>query len=170
MTEMRTLIDGHNLIPYVPGLNLNQMEDEGGLVAILQDYARQSRNKLEVFFDGAPPGKAGVRTFGTVIAHFVSASTTADHAIRLRLAELGAQARETQVVSSDRQVQAEARSRGARVVNSMSFARELVAYMPEKKEKAPKRVKPAPVKPKVEPPLPPDEVQGWLDLFGNRKK
>lgn len=166
---MHILIDGHNLIPYIPGLNLRQMDDESALLALLQEYSRQSRNRIEVFFDGAPREKAGRKQAGMITVHAVAETAIADEAIRRRLAELGARARNCEVVSSDRQVQAEARARGAQVRHSDRFARELAGYFPQKKEKPAKQTagKPAPPRPAAK--LPDAEVQEWLRLFQSGK-
>ena len=51
------VIDGHNLVPKIPGLSLHEVDDEERLLALLQAYARAKRKKIEVFFDGAPPGQ-----------------------------------------------------------------------------------------------------------------
>jgi predicted RNA-binding protein with PIN domain len=163
MNSMRILVDGHNLIPHLPGLSLSAIDDEEALIELLQVYARLSRHKIEVFFDGAPPGKAGARVYSPVTARFVSARTIADHAIRAHLQALGAQAKQTLVVSSDRQVQSEARALGAKTQSSDQFARELLAA-----RAAP--AKPGQKKEKIEPPLPQDQVQEWLDIFKAGKK
>ncbi len=122
---MPYLIDGHNLIPKIPGLDLSNVDDEIALVKLLQNFCQRIGKKVEVFFDNAPPGSAGTRRYGAVTAHFVRAGTTADNAIRLRLAQLKGAAKNWIVVSSDRQVQAEARSRGANILSSENFAGDL---------------------------------------------
>jgi uncharacterized protein len=165
---MHILVDGHNLIPYLPGLDLKQIDDEEKLISLLQAYALQTRHIIEVFFDGAPPGKAGVRPYGSVTARFVSAKMIADHAIRGRLEGMGAEARQVTVVSSDRQVQSEARSRGARTLTSDAFAREMLSLQ-EKPPAKPRQQRVEPPKAKIEPPLPPDQVQDWLDMFKGGK-
>jgi len=119
--RMSYLIDGHNLIPKV-GLRLDSPDDEMELVAILQAFYRQTRKPMEVYFDGAPASQAGTRKLGTITAHFVRLGTTADDAIRKRLKALGTSARNWTVVSSDRQVQAEANAVLAKVISSDSFA------------------------------------------------
>ncbi len=123
---MPVIIDGHNLIPKIPGLRLSDEEDEQGLIRLLQAYCRARKKPVEVYFDRAAPGYAGSRSFGMVKATFVPSSSTADDAIRQRLNKLGRSARNCIVVTSDRQVQAEARSLGARVKTSEDFAQELV--------------------------------------------
>jgi uncharacterized protein len=170
MNSMRILVDGHNLIPNLPGLSLGEIDVEQALIALLQVYARHSRHKIEVFFDGAPPGKAGARVYAPVTARFVSARTIADHAIRSHLQALGAQAKETLVVSSDRQVQSEARSLGAKTQTSDQFARDMLSARVEPAKPDRRGAKPGQNKPKIEPPLPPDQVQDWLNLFKSGKK
>ena len=56
---MIILVDGHNLIPKLRGFNLKAMDDEMKLVDLLQFFSRVRRTKVEVFFDGAPPGQSG---------------------------------------------------------------------------------------------------------------
>jgi predicted RNA-binding protein with PIN domain len=154
---MPYLIDGHNLIPKL-GLRLDSMDDEQELIAILQEYARLERKKqVEVYFDGAPPSQAGTRRQGLVTAHFVPLGTTADNAIRRRLNKLGKSARNWTVVSSDRQVQTEARSFRAAVLSSDEFARKL------------KRARDSAPKPANERKLSKHEVDEWLELFKDSK-
>ncbi len=57
------LIDGHNLIPKL-GLRLDDPEDEMALVRLLQIVASRKRARIDVYFDGAPPGHAGSRKIG----------------------------------------------------------------------------------------------------------
>ncbi len=132
------VIDGHNLIPKVPGLSLRDLDDEQILIDLLQRYIRQGRGakggaksgvskRIEVFFDRAPVGKAGVRSYGSLVAHFVQQGKTADEAICQFLSGLGKSARNVSVVSSDRQVQANARALHANVLSSEDFARQLAA-------------------------------------------
>lgn len=160
------IIDGHNLIPAVPGLSLGALDDEERLVEMLQLFARVRRKRIEVFFDGAPPGFAGERAYGMVRAHFVQAGRSADEAIRLYLEGLKKAARNATVVSSDRQVQAEARSLGASVVSAETFARGLLdlrAGLDHQAAKARSRRR-GPAAPPAEDP--PRDLQQWYDLFG----
>ena len=147
------LIDGHNLIPNLPGLNLAVLEDEDILIQWLQVFCRQTRKRAEVYFDGAPPGRAGVRRVGgSLTAHFVRQGSTADDAIARRLRQLGRDARNWKVVSSDRRVQAEAASAGAERIRSDEFARQLQRTLAE----APDSGAPAAG----------GDIEEWLRLFG----
>lgn len=166
MVLVRILIDGHNLIPFVPGLSLEDPDDEQALIRLLGEYARRGRHSVEVFFDKAPAGRSGARVFGAVTARFVTERSIADHAIRERLKALGGEARQTLVVSSDREVQAEARAHGAAVRASAPFSAELLSSGEPKRGKG---RPPRPARQPVEPPLPPDQVQDWLDLFKGNK-
>jgi predicted RNA-binding protein with PIN domain len=121
---MPYLIDGHNLIPKL-GLRLDSVDDELELIAILQEFCRRQRKQVEVYFDGAPALHAGTRKLGAVTAHFVPLGTTADDAIRKRLKRFGKNAKNWIMVSSDRQVQAEARAVQAEIMSSDSFAKQL---------------------------------------------
>jgi predicted RNA-binding protein with PIN domain len=155
---MPYLIDGHNLIPKL-GLRLDSIDDEMELVTILQEFYRRDRKPIEVYFDGAPAAQAGARKLGTVTAYFVRLGTTADQAIRNRLKTLGKSARNWTVVSSDRQVQAEANAARAEVISSDSFA----VLLKSASASAPKR--------STERTLSAAEVEEWLRLFqkGNSK-
>lgn len=159
---MPYLIDGHNLIPKLTGFSLSAMDDEEKLIPLLQTFSRVRRQPVEVFFDGAPPGHSGQRRYGAITAHFVRQGRTADDAIRLRLEKLGAAAKNWKVVSSDRQVQAEARSRHAESLSSEEFARELLQVSDSSQRS-----------PDVPAKLSDQEVEDWLRLFGedsnNRK-
>jgi uncharacterized protein len=155
---MPYLIDGHNLIPKL-GLRLDSMDDEMELVAILQEFCRLERKKqAEVYFDGAPTPHAGTRKLGAVTAHFVRLGTTADNAIRGRVIKLGKSAKNWTVVSSDRQVQAEARAAQAEVISSDAFA----VLLRQARNSAPK--------PLDDRKLSKDEVEDWLKVFEQKRR
>lgn len=154
---MPYLIDGHNLIPKT-GLRLDSADDEMELIAILQEFCRIEQKQAEVFFDGAPALQAGTRRLGAVTAHFVRQGTTADNAIRNRLKALGRGARNWTVVSSDRQVQADARAVSAEILSSDAFA----AMIKGTRATAPK--------PGKERKLSQQEVDEWLRLFEERNR
>lgn len=156
---MTIIIDGHNLIPHLPGLSLADIDDELQLVEMLQKYCQLKRKKVEVFFDGAPPGQARKRLFGNVIAHFVPQGQTADQAILNHLNRLRGAAKNLIVVSSDRQVRSLALERHARNMPADVFAQHLLKTltepgMPEEHN----NIK-----------LTPEAVQKWLELFEGGK-
>ena len=154
---MPYLIDGHNLIPKM-GLRLDSMDDEMELVSLLREYCRLTRRSgLEVYFDGAPAGQAGTRRMNPIMAHFVPLGSSADEAIRKRLKTLGRSAKNWTVVTSDRQVQADARAAQAEVISSETFA----ALLKEARSSAPK--------PSREGKLSESEVEEWMRLFQKGK-
>jgi len=158
---MPYLIDGHNLIPKVPGLSLQEMDDEQHLIEMLQEFCRRRRKQVEVFFDNAPPGGVRARNLGAVTARFVRQGTTADDAIRKRLANLGRAARNWTVVSSDQAVQAEARAVQAQPMPSESFARIMVQALDDSRVDQGET---------AEATLAPEELDEWLQLFGSDEK
>lgn len=160
MACMPYIIDGHNIIPKIPGLYLDALDDEVQLIEMLQDFCRKRRKKVEVYFDNAPPGQLRVRKYGAVTAHFVRSGQTADAAIHARLQRLGGAARNWTVVSSDQAVQASAKAARAQALSGEAFTQELTRAMEDT---------PAEIDNQGEKDLTPDELEDWLKLFGEEK-
>jgi hypothetical protein len=120
---MPYLVDGHNLIPHIPGISLSDLEDEQALIRLLQGFANQQRTQIEVFFDQAPPTRSGSQIYGSVKAHFIHQGSTADRAIVSRLKEIGKESKNWTVVTSDREILAEAKSSASKILPSPDFAR-----------------------------------------------
>jgi predicted RNA-binding protein with PIN domain len=157
---MPYLIDGHNLIPKIPGLALQSVDDENQLITLLQEFCRKTRKRAEVYFDNLPAGQPKARNYGSVIARFIRQGRTADAAIRDRLSRLGPAAKNWTVVSSDHEVQAAARAVRARVMQSETFAKKLVQTLEQVESQAPEE----------EGILSSEEVDEWLDLFGSQEE
>lgn len=155
---MTYLIDGHNLIPKLPGMSLQDVDDEEKLITWLQRFSRLRRKQVEVYFDRAPLGYHGQRTYGLVKAHFVRQGLTADQAIQARLSQAGKAAKNYIVVSSDRQVQASARGAQAAFMSSEEFAGDLM-NLPEEK---------GTVDPSQGRPMSEQEVADWVEFFHQR--
>jgi len=153
---MPYLIDGHNLIPHIPGITLKDLEDEMALIHLLEDFARRERTRIEVYFDQAPPSMSGSRSFGTVRAHFISRGTTADRAIITRLESMGSAAKNWTVVTSDREILVEARSQQSKTLSSSEFASLLEAKKAKTLGGEGKR---------DDPKVSGEEVNYWLDQF-----
>jgi predicted RNA-binding protein with PIN domain len=153
---MPYIIDGHNLIPKL-GLRLDSFDDEIDLITRLQEFCRVRRAKVEVYFDGAPPGQSGTRSAGAVTAHFVRQGSSADSAIEVRLETMGRSAKNWTVVSSDRRIRRAAQSVQASVITSDEFARQVSAAQNERMTRS-----------KGEASLSPDEVEEWLNVFKKR--
>lgn len=158
---MPYLVDGHNLIPKLPGMSLKALDDESALIEKLQEFCRLRRKQAELYFDNAPPGSARVGHYGNVVAHFVRAGQTADQAIQARLTRLGAKAKNWVVVSSDQAVQAAARAARARYLSSEVFADEMMATLRGHEAEPGKRPDAS---------LSAEEIEDWLTLFGGKAK
>jgi uncharacterized protein len=153
---MPYLIDGHNLIGKIPGLNLDDLDDEKALIETLMEFCLQNGKDAEVFFDRSATGHARASVHGRVTARFVRSGETADQAIARRLKNLGNAAANWTVISSDHQVQSTAKRARARVIASEDFSRELLAGdRPEGMREDPN--------------ISEDEVDEWLDLFGDKE-
>ncbi len=156
---MNYIIDGHNLIAKIPGLSLSMPDDEEQLIKLLLRYGEHERGKVEVYFDGAPPGQAGSIARGRVRAHFVQESSSADEAMRVRLRRMGQSVRSWVVVTSDRAVQAAAHEAHARVMSADEFALRL--------QDSPQRSIGEAGNP-ADQPLSRAEVDEWLEFFKKR--
>lgn len=155
---MPFLIDGHNVIPHVAGLSLDDPEDERQLVERLRIFAARSRRRINVYFDRRAPGAGQGLTGGTVSVHFVAPPATADDAIRRHLERLRGEARNWTVVSSDNEVRRSAEHAGARWLSSEAFAHLLAAgRRPESEDEKP------------EIPANPKEMAEWESLFIQKK-
>jgi len=156
--RMPFLIDGHNLVPFVPGLSLDDPDDEAHLVQRLRQFAARTRRRITVYFDRRAPGNAHNLSGAGVTVRFVAAPETADEAIRRHLERLRREALNWTVVSSDAEVRGFAERAGASWMSAPDFARRLAG----------------PGRPDVasdKPDRPPDsaEVQEWERLFAQRK-
>jgi hypothetical protein len=154
---MPVIVDGHNLIPKIPGLSLSDLDDEIKLVEILQDFCRIRRLEIICYFDKAPHGHPRVQHFGPVTARFARPGKTADEEIKDHLLRLGRGARQWTVVSSDASIQTAARAARARIVTSDAFLREIEAALLQKttiKDTADEVV------------MTPEEMEMWLKTFG----
>ena len=150
---MPYIIDGHNLIGKIPGLQLDDLDDEQELIQVLQDFCQQSGKDVEIYFDRSASGHARASVHGRVTARFVRSGETADEAIARHLKRLGNAAANWTVVSSDREVQNAAQRARARVIPSEEFSQELTgSRQKEDRGEAPR--------------ISDEEVDEWLDLFG----
>jgi len=150
------IIDGHNLIPKIPGMSLQDLDDEIQLVNLLQEFCRIRRKQVEVYFDNAPPGSPGARNYGRVVARFIRQGRTADQAIQMKLKRLGGEARNWTVVSSDGEVQANARAARAKILTAEVFAQQLFEALGDTADSY--------LEPESD--LSPEEVEDWMQIFG----
>ena len=157
---MTYLIDGHNLIPKLAGMSLDQLDDEQELIERLAAYSVQHKRQVEVFFDRAHVNNVNDYQRNRVHVHFVRRPMNADDAILARLLGIGKAARNYTVVSGDRAVQERARRLGASILSSQCFARQL-----EEGSQAAKKNKASPPVGEEQ-----DDIQEWLDLFSKGEK
>nr|HID13731.1 hypothetical protein [Anaerolineae bacterium] len=155
---MPLLIDGHNLIGRLPNLRLDDPNDEAKLVARLRAYcARTGRRATVVFDQGLPGGRSQELSGGGVEVVFAAAGRTADGILRGRIRR-ARDPRGLTVVTSDHEVIAAARARGARVMRSEEFAVHLRAPRPvddgEEKDTH----------------LSAEEIEEWLKVFGGDER
>ena len=153
---MPYIIDGHNLIPKIPHIHLQDIDDEIQLVRMLQEFCRIKRKQVEVYFDNAPPGTSSARNYGSVVARFIREGKTADQAIRGKLKRLGGEARNWSVVSSDREVMAAARAARAVIISAEDFARQLLDVLGDTGIETSD----------LESELSEQEVEDWMRVFG----
>lgn len=154
---MPYIIDGHNLIPKIPGLSLKLIDDENVLITMLQDFCRRKRKDAEVFFDNAPPAQVRKQRYGKVTAHFISQGSTADQAIHRRLLQLAGESPNWIVVSSDRAVQSAARRVRAQLISSEAFAKQLI--LKDISTGSGEDFHPEPTE---------EEIEEWLHIFKDR--
>jgi uncharacterized protein len=156
---MTYIIDGHNLIPKIPGLSLSSINDEIELVERLQEYCRRRRKQAEVYFDGAPAGFQGRQRFGNVKVHFVREGIPADAAIIKRIEGLGKRAKDMVVVTSDRQILANVRHHHAQTLTSEEFARLMAQESTAPDERATDSQEPVST----------DDIDYWLKRFKDQQ-
>jgi len=155
---MPYIIDGHNLIPKIPGLNLEDVDDEQNLIVLLQEYARISQVSLEVYFDRAPAGYAKTLQKGRVKVIFVTDKTIADERIIKRIRALGNAANNWVVVTSDRRIQADAKESRAKSMNSEEFAQKVAIALGQDQTRNPSS-----------PTMSNAELESWMKLFNQNK-
>lgn len=155
---MPYLIDGHNLIGYLPEISLDDPNDEALLVQRLNAFAARTRKRCVVVFDyGLPGGKSRMSTRSVQVV-FASQRSSADKVMNERINKIP-HPLDWIVVSSDGDVLANARRRKMQTLTSGDFA----ALM-----KSP----PRPVMDKgeaVDVHLSEEEVDEWLNLFDTGK-
>jgi hypothetical protein len=159
---MQWLIDGHNLIGQMPGLRLDDPDDEAKLIEYLRRYRARTGHIITVIFD---PGQvyrtAETKKQGGLTIQFAAPGQTADHLIIRRLRQVQNPPALT-VVTSDRAVQQAARQVRVRVITSADFARQLLQeLMGSADDEQTDRINRQ---------LSPDEVDEWLTLFKNSRK
>ncbi len=119
------LIDGHNLIPKLKGISLDDPDDEEQLIQRLDQFIKLKKGRLEIYFDGAPYGFGHTIHRGRMTIQFVAKPSSADDAIINKICKVKSTASNYTVVSSDRRILSEAKARGFRTQTSELFAEQM---------------------------------------------
>ena len=160
---MKLLIDGHNLIGQMPGIRLDDPDDEGKLVVLLRSYAARGRGrKLVVVFDRGVYGHPGSLDGYGVECHFARSPQDADTQIARRIRSM-TRPREWTLVTSDRALARVAEERRVRVIDSRTFAAQLSQPHPKRPQSA------HPIEKKHDVHLSDAEIQEWLKMFGEEE-
>jgi predicted RNA-binding protein with PIN domain len=149
------LIDGHNLIGRLPGLQLSDPDDEARLVALLKRYRSRHRRDIVVVFDGGPlAGRSRELSGAGVEVLFARAGRPADGVLKERL-RAARNPQQLTLVSSDNDVARVARACRAQVVASQDFAARLLAEVGPGQS----------LRDAADAALGPDEIREWEELF-----
>jgi uncharacterized protein len=148
---MPFIIDGHNLIPKIHGLDLAQIDDELALINILENYFKIIRKKADVYFDNASPGGTQNLEKGFLNVHFTRRPMTADTAILNAVRELGRSAPNYTIVTSDQRIKNSVQRMGAQIISSAEFAMELTNISKSSSGNTSDQ---------------PDDIDYWLKVFG----
>jgi predicted RNA-binding protein with PIN domain len=155
---MPYLIDGNNLIGYLPYLDLHDRGSKRRLAAQLFLFQMLKRTKIILVFDGSPDPELYGEKFRSkkFLIIFPDKDQTADTVIKERI-ENQKDLRHLQVVSSDGEIKKFAWKNGAKVLSCEEFNRRLKRTLTKYKNS--EAVK------KTETPMTPLEVEHWLDIF-----
>ncbi len=122
---MPYLIDGHNLIGALPGIDIDDPNDEAELVIKLKGFVARKKTKCTVIFDGGLPGGQSSLSSSSVTVIFASSEhSNADALLKRRIAATR-DLKGWTLVSSDREVVSHARARRMRHLTAQAFAQEL---------------------------------------------
>ena len=155
---MHYLVDGHNLIAHLPGIELSDPEDEAKLVELLHRFVlRHPGHRITVVFDGGVYGHPAPPKRDRVEAIFARSPGDADTRL-ISLLERATPPQSYTLVSSDRAIAAAAKARRIAAKPSAIFALELQA-LGSARPRLGRRLQPEPKPSRA-------ELEEWLKLFG----
>ena len=155
---MRYLIDGHNLIPKIKNLSLQDVDDEEKLISLLNRFSTKARAQVEVYFDNAPADSARSVKIGAIKVHFIKSGSSADAALIDRMRRMGTFQKGISIVSSDHVIQNEARRMKFKVIPAGEFALKMENELSRSRKNITK-----------DPGLNTGEIEEWLKLFDKGK-
>ncbi|HID35553.1 MAG TPA: hypothetical protein EYP25_13495 [Anaerolineae bacterium] len=158
---MTYLIDGHNLIgaELIPGIHIDQEDDEARLVAWLRARQPNLRAPITVVFDGGAPGGTSLAlSGGGVTAVFAARYRTQADSVIIRRVQNAPNPSHMTVVTGDRDLRRAVSHLGASVMQPADFVQRM------NRPRRPPSVRRSSAK--IEPKLPKSEVEAWLALFG----
>lgn len=155
---MPYIIDGNNLLGCAPDLDLNDPEAKTNIIFTIGKFQADKNTNVIIVFDGAPHN--GVRRqditskFTILYPHY---KCSADDEIREILCGF-TYFKDVVLVSSDRELKAFAREKGAKTINSIEFYFELkrFTHIRGKKEADQKR---------IDTKISAREIDHWMKIF-----
>ncbi|HXG64308.1 MAG TPA: NYN domain-containing protein [Blastocatellia bacterium] len=122
---MPYIVDGNNVMGQTPGWHRDKARARRRLLEDLAAFARAKKARVTVVFDGAPDREAPeASAFRGVKVLYANPGSDADSRIE-RLVETSADRRGLTVVTSDRHLAFTVRARGASVMRSGEFRRQM---------------------------------------------
>ena len=122
---MGYIVDGNNVMGQTPGWHRDKTKARRRLLEQLAGFARATKARVTVVFDGAPDRVAPEGSaFHGVKVLYAEPGSDADRRIE-RIVETSQDPRGLKVVTSDRQLAFLVRSRGASVVRSGEFRKQI---------------------------------------------
>jgi len=122
---MPYIVDGNNVMGQTPGWHRDKASARRRLVEQLAEYVRLKKARLTVVFDGAPdPLLPDSSAHRGVKVLYAERGSNADARI-IRLVESSPDARGITVVTSDNALAFTVRARGARVLRSGEFRKQM---------------------------------------------
>ena len=159
---MEYLVDGHNLIGQglIPGVHLDQEDDEERLVRWLRARQPNLGARITVVFDGGIPGGASpALSGGGVTAVFAARRRSKADDVILGRVRKAARPAQMVVVTEDWELRQAVRARGAQVMRGEAFIRKLHQH-PGRTAASDEAAF------KEKPRLSGRELDAWLQLFG----
>jgi len=159
---MPYLIDGNNLIGYLPALELKSDESRYELISRLLIFQEIKNTRVMVVFDGPPDPNLTQEDFKEIpfYVFFPDFGQNADEVIK-KIITKETDLRRFFVVSSDREIKFFAKSKGAKTIDCTEFNKQL-------KKALKKYKKNMELEKDVELPSP-LEVKFWSKLFERKK-